>query len=206
GQDMLVGGRGDDVLDGGAGLADIARYDGSVWEYQITRSGLGEVRVAQLAPAADRDDGSDVVRNIERLDFKDARIYLDGRNNAPRARADRGFSTRDGVPVSIPFAALLANDRDFDEDPLTVAIPARHDAGGSVRVENGAAVYTLARGVQWPTADFDSYTDTFFYAATDGRGGQSLASPTVTIQRPSDRRDQPKGSATLTDAIGGPGG
>ena len=117
-----------------------------------------------------------IFRNIERLDFKDARIYLDGRNNAPRARADRGFSTRDGVPVSIPFAALLANDRDFDEDPLTVAIPARHDAGGSVRVENGAVVYTPARGVQWALADFDSYTDTFFYAATDGRGGQSLAS------------------------------
>ena len=36
-----------------------------------------------------------------------------------------------------------------------------------MRIENGAVVYTPAVGVQWALADFDSYTDTFFYAASD---------------------------------------
>lgn len=80
GNDVIIGGLGNDTIDGGAG-DDIAFFSGSISGYTIS-SVAGGVSVVGA-------DGSDVIRNVERVQFADGvfilatgRQYLEGSNNA----------------------------------------------------------------------------------------------------------------------------
>ncbi len=67
GADRLSGDSGDDLLDGDAGT-DIAVFTGARSEYRLEYN-LGEVRVTDLRPGS--PDGSDLLRNIEQIQFAD---------------------------------------------------------------------------------------------------------------------------------------
>ena len=192
GDDVLIGGAGDDALDGGAGVDD-AVYTGSVRDYAIARSVDGFV-VRDMARGRHGDDGADLVRGVERLRFLDRTVFLDGANNAPLLEQDEGFVVADGRTLRIRASELLANDRDFDGDRLTIvgvsfdvkgsATAVTDPSGRAVRIVGNSVVYTPAEGFQWATLDQDSYEDTFFYTVSDGRGGVVTQSATLTIARP----------------------
>ena len=107
-RDELVGGLGNDTLDGGAnpavdpsrpwdtwGSFDVARFDASKQQFEITRlsdNGSGAVTgvanqvyysVAHLIPAKLGGLGTDIVFNVERLQFAGIDVQLDVRVNAP---------------------------------------------------------------------------------------------------------------------------
>ncbi len=202
--DIFVGGPGDDVIDGGGG-SDVSRFSGSVLEYDIQRLSSSQVRVAHSRPGRDGNDGTDLERNIKRLDFKDRQVFVDGSNNAPVAQPDEGLSTVDGKALTIPFARLLGNDVDFDGDRLTIT-GVKGNPDKSVKIVGNSVVFTPPVGVQWALADFSSYETSFFYTVSDGKGGTASASAAVTINRPSDLRGLPTGPATIEqEGAGGPG-
>jgi hypothetical protein len=203
--DILIGGSGDDVLDGGTAGNDIARYSRSVLEYDIERISSSQARVKNTRAPSNRSDGNDLVRNIERLDFKDRQVFLDGQNNAPIAQPDKGFSVFDGASLSIPFSRLLGNDVDFDGDRLSIT-QVKGKPGKSVRIVGNSVVYTPPVGIQWALAGFSSYESTFLYTVSDGKGGTATASATVTVNRPKSLRGLRTGPADLSrDGAGGPG-
>lgn len=71
GNDSLYGGKGNDFLDGGWGT-DSAYYLGSRSEYTVTRDGDG-FRVTDKVGT----EGSDLLVNVDRLDFSDVDVALD---------------------------------------------------------------------------------------------------------------------------------
>lgn len=202
--DVLDGGAGNDVLDGGAG-ADIARFRGSVLEYELSRQSATQFTVRHARPGAGGSDGTDRVRNVERLDFRDRQVFLDGSNNVPLAQADDGLSVVDGRSLTIPFRRLLDNDVDFDGDRLTIT-QVKGKPADSVRIVGGTIVFTPPAGVQWALAGFTSYELPFLYTVSDGRGGTATTSATVTITRPADLRGLRTGPAGRSlEGAGGPG-
>ncbi len=70
---------------------------------------------------------------------------------------------------------VLGNDADPDGDPLIVASVGAPNQGGSASVTPGGGSVTYT-----PKADFDG-AETFTYTVSDGKGGVSSASVTVTV-------------------------
>jgi VCBS repeat-containing protein len=101
-------------------------------------------------------------------------------NPAPQATNDTATTTED-VPVTI---AVLVNDRDPDGDRL--AIVAAGAASGAVTINpDGTLTYA-------PASNFNG-TDTLTYTISDGQGGLSTASVTITVV--------PANDAPTTDAL-----
>ena len=71
---------------------------------------------------------------------------------------------------------VLDNDRDSDDEQLTVTIEAQPSNGSAVVNDNGTVTYT-------PNPDF-SGTDEFRYTISDGRDGTDTATVTVTVKEP----------------------
>lgn len=90
-------------------------------------------------------------------------------NQSPTAAADSA-ATIENTPVTID---VLANDTDPDGDPLAVSIIALPAWGEAVVNANGTITYTSALASEG--------TDTFIYTVSDGMGGISSASVTVSV-------------------------
>jgi large repetitive protein len=89
-------------------------------------------------------------------------------NDAPVARNDTATTPED-TPVTI---AVLGNDSDVDGNPLTVTSATSPD--GQVTINpDGSILFT-------PNANFNGST-TISYTISDGRGGTSTASVTLTV-------------------------
>lgn len=71
GNDRLTGGAGNDMLDGGTGI-DTAAFSGLRGKHDLTRSANGWTVTDQTAA-----DGTDTLRDIERLQFADTHLALD---------------------------------------------------------------------------------------------------------------------------------
>jgi large repetitive protein len=95
-------------------------------------------------------------------------VTVDPVNDPPVATNDTA-TTNEDTPVTV---AVLANDTDIDGDPLTVVSATA--ANGTVVINpNGTITYT-------PNANFNG-TDTITYQISDGKGGFSTATVTVTV-------------------------
>ena len=82
-RDDLHGGAGNDTIDGGGNPTpspatpwdtsgyDVAYFDADRSEFAITQNGDGSFTVNHLIPASLGGQGSDIVRNVERLQFRD---------------------------------------------------------------------------------------------------------------------------------------
>jgi len=99
---------------------------------------------------------------------QDISVTLNPHNDAPVA-ADDTASTSEDVAVTID---VLANDSDVDVDALTVSAVTQ---GSDGTVVNSATDVTYT-----PNADFNG-TDSFTYAASDGKGGTDTAIVTITV-------------------------
>ncbi|SDK25260.1 MULTISPECIES: VCBS domain-containing protein [Bradyrhizobium] len=72
GNDQITGQAGNDTIDGGTGT-DIAFYTGPMSAYTITTPGAGQT---QVADSVSTRDGTDVLTNVEVLQFSDAAMLL----------------------------------------------------------------------------------------------------------------------------------
>ncbi|MCR4377239.1 MAG: tandem-95 repeat protein, partial [Rhodospirillales bacterium] len=155
GNDRLTGGLGNDTLDGGEGV-DVAVYAGKINQYTVTKAVDGSCTVS------DGVDATDVVTNVERLEFEDRVLYLDGTNNDPVARTDTLSSTEDEV-LSIPVIDLLANDWDLEDGTLTIS-----EVGAAL---NGVvALDGMGNVLFTPDPDFSGRAQ-FQYTVVDSQGG-----------------------------------
>ena len=92
GNDLFVAGEGDDIIDGGAGT-DLIYFDGFFNEYEISVAGSGgPVVITHInPPVGGRNQGSEVITNIEHVVFKN--ISFTG---AELENAITGVSTLNG--------------------------------------------------------------------------------------------------------------
>ncbi|WP_325170072.1 putative Ig domain-containing protein [Noviherbaspirillum pedocola] len=153
GNDILKGGNGNDTIDGGDGI-DVLELAGSYADYRISREGDG-YRISDTAAGR---DGSDFVRNVEKLNFSDLGL-VDMPDNSDKAKyplsvkdvldADASGKAFDHKqPHLIAASQLLGND--FDRGLGAIRIDQIYDAIG------GTATLTDAGDVLF-TPD-DAYT------------------------------------------------
>jgi VCBS repeat-containing protein len=174
GDDVLIGSQGNDLLNGGTGL-DTAVLAGSVLETTVSPRGIGSANpVVTTGP-----DGTDRLVLVERIQFDDYLYDLVG-NNVPFLGADAA-STGEDRAVEIPIATLLANDHEFDGDPLAFQGVDTTGTLGTVTVVDGSVRYDPA-GQFEALRTGEAATDTFRYTASDGKGGLASTTVTVTIE------------------------
>ncbi|MFO1068841.1 MAG: Ig-like domain-containing protein [Geminicoccaceae bacterium] len=166
--DTITGGTGNDSIDGGAGN-DVLVLAGNRSTYTVTDLGGGVFRIVDGNTTADGNDGSDRFAGIETVRFKDQTVAvgsLVGGNGAPVAVDDTlTVATEDDPPLGIAFADLLANDRDPNNDTLTITAVG-NAVGGTVSIVGGQIVFDT-------TDDFFG-TAAFDYTVSDGKGGTDV--------------------------------
>ncbi len=108
-------------------------------------------------------------------------VTVDPVNDPPVFVADDARSTTEDTVLEISAAALLANDStgaDNEDDVLSIsAVAATSARGGAVSLVNGTLVYQ-------PAADYNSNIaaeDSFTYTISDGEGGTTTGTLTVTV-------------------------
>lgn len=168
GDDILIGGPGDDFLDGGQGT-DTAVFSGSIKDYIFYNHGANFF-VSEVGPGGPGTgpDGTDRLLHVEILQFADATIILD-QNNAPIAFDDTATIGEDQGSISANAAAgVLANDFDFEGDPLhAVAGTFNGTYGTLVLHTDGSYTYTLNASAQ-ALAQGENVIDSFNYTVSDG--------------------------------------
>ncbi|UCD37354.1 MAG: tandem-95 repeat protein [Fidelibacterota bacterium] len=96
-------------------------------------------------------------------------VTVGSENDAPVAADDQAV-TKEDTPVDID---VLANDIDYDGDPLTVT-DVTQGANGAVTINtDGTVTYT-------PNANFNG-SDSFGYTVSDGNGGSDDATVSITV-------------------------
>ncbi|MBK8452870.1 MAG: Ig-like domain-containing protein [Thiofilum sp.] len=109
-------------------------------------------------------------------------VTVGAKPNTPPVAANDSTNTAYGTAASLN---VLGNDTDADGDALTItSFDTASANGGTVTKDaSGNLVYT-------PKAGF-SGTDTFKYTISDGKGGSSTATATVTVAGPVKPNDSP---------------
>ncbi|AUW42688.1 Ig-like domain-containing protein [Rhizobium leguminosarum] len=176
GDDILLGGAQDDSLDGGNG-SDKAKYGGNRADYLITDNGDGSLTVADLRGGA--PDGTDVVRDIELLQFAD-RVVAGAANSAPAIEGGDAVALGVGENQTT-VATITASDPDAG-DALAFSINGGSDAAKfEVDVATGALRFVSAPDFETPA---DSDGDNVYEVTvqvSDGLGGVDTQSVAVTI-------------------------
>jgi Ca2+-binding RTX toxin-like protein len=121
GNDVLKGEQGDDAVDGGDGT-DVAEYSGSYADYRITRTDDG----VWISDTVSGRDGTDFLKGVEKLNFRDVSLIEYGTLNNPLPVKD--VLTKDAnnnvfdraSPHLISKAQLLGNDIDYQGDTLRI--------------------------------------------------------------------------------------
>ena len=160
--------------------AAFADPDGDPLSYAIRQSDGSEIPDwlsfdgAQLTGTAPRDDAGqwefELFATDGNTEVSDIfTVTLEARNSAPVAGDDGTFEVAVVDRLAIDTAVLLANDGDFDGDPLEVATVTA-GAGGTVELVEDQVIYT-------PFLDFEG-EDQFTYTVTDGADSDTA---TVTV-------------------------
>lgn len=152
GEDLLNGGSGNDMLYGGADY-DVAEFTGNLDQYVVTHLSDGTVRVTDKVAGR---DGTDILKDIEALNFKNIKeVQLDLPNP---------FTSNDVVSVSgtgpytISAASILANDIDYQGNPLHIT--------GITDVVGGSAVLSGSNIIFTPNASYQGVLS-FKYTIAD---------------------------------------
>ncbi|MTI00321.1 ExeM/NucH family extracellular endonuclease [Roseibium sp. RKSG952] len=186
GDDVIAGGAGNDFIAGGKGF-DTATFEGSVRDYGVSGySGVGGRLIDLTTVSQIAEDGSvvetDWLNGVEALYFEadDYTAYLDGRNNAVLAENDAAETDED-TDLVLNASDLLANDFDFDGDALEItSVEATSALGAAITFENGQLVYSPS-GQFEDLNDGEQVIDTFTYTVSDGQGGETTATVSVTV-------------------------
>ena len=144
---------GNDAIGGGTGF-DTAVYSGN-WNGYFITGGMG----TRIVTDAEGSEGTDTLNSIERLEFANG-VYENGQfrhsgAQAPVADNDTALAAVNGsVNINV-----LANDRDPDNQLLTISLYTQAGDGTATLQGNGTFTYE-------PDTDF-SGTDSFVYKITD---------------------------------------
>ncbi|WP_138379547.1 cadherin domain-containing protein [Luteithermobacter gelatinilyticus] len=141
GNNVLHGGQGDDILDGRNGN-DTAVFTGNKEDYVIeTDAATGHVVVTDNN-LADGDDGQDLLKNIQMIQFADQTVDLSGQNQAPVLNvplADR-VATEDS-----PFSFVVPENAFQDADGNILTYSATFADGSAIPLEYWLQFDPLAR-------------------------------------------------------------
>ncbi len=147
--------------------------------------GAGETRTVTVGVSVTDGGGASTTGTVS--------VTVTGVNDAPVAGGDTATTDEDSALAG----ALLGNDTDVEEDALSVTSvttdvdgePTDHAAGSLIELASGATLTVNADG----TYDFDpngafeglgagdEAQETFSYEISDGNGGTSTASVTITV-------------------------
>jgi hypothetical protein len=164
---LFAGGAGNDTLDGRSG-ADTAAFSGSVSDYSVVTNANGTISVTDLR--AGSPDGTDLLKNIQYLQFND--VIVPGQaaeDNAPVA-ADDYYTTAKKKKLVVKNSGVLANDTDMNGDPLSASLVSNPGHGKLKFRKDGTFEYN-------PDKKFTG-TDSFTYMVSDG---EDTATATVYI-------------------------
>ncbi|MEQ1955488.1 DUF4082 domain-containing protein [Mesorhizobium yinganensis] len=98
-------------------------------------------------------------------------------NNVPIAANDNGYVVYHDTQLSIASSALLANDVDPDNDPMTITAVSGA-VNGAVSLDNQTGIITFT-----PAADYTGPAS-FNYTVTDSRGATASATVSMTVSPP----------------------
>ena len=195
--DTIDGGEGNDTIDGGSGQ-DVANFDGSILDFTVESTGTGtgnndddddddddaDITVTDQN-AADGDEGSDTLSNVEVLQFDDYTLYLDGTNNGPMVVAADQSTNED---TATAFSAAVY---DFDGDTISID-DVSFTGPGAFQVTTATLSPLLGSGVQLnfifdPDGNYETLgvgetqIETVTIEVSDGNGGTETVTFNVTI-------------------------
>ena len=96
-------------------------------------------------------------------------------NDAPTAVADTGFTVVEEHALKISAASLLQNDKDIDGDSLSITSVFGAQGGTVSRALDGTITFKARDDYKGPAS--------FKYTISDGHGGTSTASVSLTVTR-----------------------
>ncbi|MBP1887289.1 DUF4082 domain-containing protein [Sinorhizobium mexicanum] len=97
-------------------------------------------------------------------------------NTAPTAANDNGFLAYYNTPLSIAASAVLGNDVDVDGDALSITgVNGATNGAVTFDSQNNRIIFTPTTGYTGPAG--------FSYSVSDGRGGTSSASVSLSVSR-----------------------
>jgi len=222
GDDILSGGAGNDILDGGAGndtylfnigdgadeIIDNVNVVAGGVEINTLVLGTG-ITAAMIIPIIDADGmvtldfgNGDSIRinqmgnlSIQNIQFADGSVIATESllNASPVANPDAVTVFEDGGVVSVPTAALLANDTDPNaNDVISVVAVGASAIGASVLLTNGQVQYDIGNRFQELGAG-QTITDSFGYTISDSKGATASSVVNVTLTGVNDA------AVTITD-------
>jgi hypothetical protein len=151
------------------------------------------------------DEGTDTLSGVEKAQFSDRTVFLDGTNNAPIAVLDTASTNEDTVVTG----KLFANDIDFDKDVLKTTATTLTSAHGATVTIAGDGSYTYdPRGSSELQAlnTGNSVVDSFNYTVNDGRGGSATGKAELTVAGVTDGTTTPPppppSNSTITGTAG----
>ncbi|WP_210496469.1 Calx-beta domain-containing protein [Microvirga antarctica] len=140
GNNVLTGGGGNDTLDGGAGN-DTAVFAGARGNYTLVANADGSVTVTDTVG----QDGQDIVRNVESLQFSDGTISLT--NKAPTPPSVQGSITPIAENAAVFTVVATVKSTDGDGDPLTYSLAS--NPGGKFAIDADTGIITLVGAVNY---------------------------------------------------------
>lgn len=166
---ILIGNILNNTITGGTGV-DTVVYSGNASEYIITTNAAGVTTITDTVLGR---DGADTLFGIEYLQFSDRK------DAAPAARDDTAVDRLNQL-LTLPIAALLANDTDLDagDTRTLVSVSATSAFGALVSIANGNVIYD-PRAAAALQGGGQSTADTFTYTIRDGAGATSTATVTI---------------------------
>jgi hypothetical protein len=189
GDDTLTGFAGNDTIDGGDGT-DKAVFSGAAADYLILHDALtGTFTVVDKEPTVDGDDGTDVVTDVETLEFSDLNIDLTG-GSLPLASADAVAVDEDGTLNDVlPGSGGIDGPDGGTEINLTYAlVDTNGDAVSQLTTAHGVVTITNAATGAYTFEPAEDYhgPDSFTFRVTDERGISSEAMVDVTVNSVND--------------------
>lgn len=174
--------------DSGDALSVTAVSDGAIGSVSI--NGDGTLTYAPLTNANGADSFSyTITDSLGRTASASVSVDVSPVNDAPVA-VDDSYSTTEGTAIS---GAVLGNDSDPDGDTLTVSAYQQTSAAGGLvsMATDGTFSYTAASGF--------TGADSFTYTASDGNGGFSTATVSLTVDPAPDPAAMPYYVAALLE-------
>lgn len=186
GDDTVTGGGGNDILLGGRGF-DTAVYSGSIADFSWTKVKNGIFWVADKN-LDDGNEGVDLIKGFEALQFDDFTFYLDGRNNGPLVKLQDQMTDED-TDLSFTFDVLDFDGGTVSVTSATVTGPGSLSAPGLVTLlttPNGAGVQyqvTFEPGLAYQyLAQGQTVTETVEISVSDGQGGTATITRDLVIK------------------------
>jgi len=166
---VILGGRGNDSLDGAAGT-DTALYFGAFSGFTVVTVDPTHMTVTDI-DLSNINEGTDTLANFEFIQFSDFLYVLNAGppNSPPVANADSPTTNEDNAVT----VAVLTNDTDADGDILSVTNKTDGAHGTVVINPDNTVTYT-------PNANYNG-SDNFTYTASDGLGGNTVGTVNVAI-------------------------